>query len=82
MRRIRTSSKRGEMKDCVVPKTAGFSIEMQIPAPQGEKSPIDQSDHETGSLQYCPNTKVYAVMDACIKRASSAHLPQTSHPTL
>ncbi len=31
-------------------KTAGFSIAVQNPAPQGEKSPIDQDDHETGEF--------------------------------
>jgi hypothetical protein len=48
MRRIR-DSKRGGESLCGA-KTAGFSIEMQNPAPQGEKLPIDQYDHETGEF--------------------------------
>jgi hypothetical protein len=35
---------------CLVPGTAGFSIEVQNPAPQGEKSPIDQDDHRAGEF--------------------------------
>ena len=31
-------------------KTAGFSIEVQNPAPQGEKLPIDQDDHRAGEF--------------------------------
>jgi hypothetical protein len=31
-------------------KTAGISIEVQNPAPRGEKSPIDQDDHRAGEF--------------------------------
>jgi len=43
-------------------KTAGFSIEVQNPAPQGDKLPIDQE-------------RRLAVTDACIKRASTCMPP-------
>jgi hypothetical protein len=54
---------------------------MQNPAPQGEKSPIDQDDNRTGEFGN-ENTTMEggALMDACIKGASSASLPQTSPP--
>ncbi len=48
MRRIH-DYRRG-VRVCVVPKTAGFSTEVRNPAPQGEKLPIDQDDHETGEF--------------------------------
>ena len=47
MRRIR-ELKGGDI--CVVPETAGLSIEVQNPAPQGEKLPIDQDDHQAGEF--------------------------------
>ncbi len=62
-------------------KTAGFSIELQNPAPQEEKLPIDQNDHRTGEFGNETTTSVGGVLtDARIKRASSASHPQTSPP--
>ncbi len=61
--------------------TAGFSIEMQNPPPQGEKSPIDQDDHRTGEFKNeNTTTEGGPLTDTCIRRASSASLPQTSPP--
>ena len=42
-------TKRGSDSLCGA-QTAGFSIQVQNPAPQGEKLPIDQDDHETGEF--------------------------------
>jgi hypothetical protein len=54
---------------------------MQNPAPQGEMLPIDQDDHRAGEFgNENTTTEGGALMDAHIKWASSASLPQTSPP--
>ncbi len=59
--------------------TAGFNIKMQNPAPQGEKSPIDQDGHRTGEFGSEKITTEGGVLtDAHIKQAPFASLPQTS----
>ena len=45
-----SQSNKREVIFCVVPETAEFSTEVQNPAPQGEKSPIDQDDHQAGEF--------------------------------
>jgi hypothetical protein len=43
------TTKRGGESLCGA-KTAGFSTKVQNLAPQGEKLPIDQDDHNTGEF--------------------------------
>ena len=57
-------------------KTAGFSIKVQTPAPQGEKLSIDQDDHRTGEFgsENPPWRRVRWRM-----LVSSRHHPHPSH---
>ncbi len=72
----------GGVKVCVVPKLRGLVSRCKTLLPREKSCPLISMIMRLGSLQYCPTTEVRALMDACIKRASSARLPQTSHPTL
>ncbi len=57
-------------------KTAGFSIEVQNPAPQGEKLPIDQDDHRAGEFAVDATTE--ACGDGRVYQAGIIRMPPTN----
>ncbi len=76
MRRIRDSKSRGGESLCGA-KTARFSIKMQNPAPQGEKSPIDQYDHKTGEFAVMSHHRGECV-DGSVYQAGVIRAPPTN----